>query len=138
MQRCYLKLLAALDWVEKYQPRMEGQILPHEGIAPVSQLMGAFVQDYKTASQLMRAGIPIWVVRERRHHRYIRVMEDAPVIVPSGYADFEPLESEPVYVGACGVDMIVARERYSCRSMAWGNPFGEITRSLTGTLVTAD
>uniref|UniRef100_A0A0W0EZL3 Uncharacterized protein n=1 Tax=Moniliophthora roreri TaxID=221103 RepID=A0A0W0EZL3_MONRR len=59
-------------------------------------------------------------------------MEDAPVIVASGYADFEPLDplQEPVYVGICGVDMIVAREHYSSRAMEWGDLFQQITSSL--------
>ncbi|KAK7052902.1 hypothetical protein VNI00_004222 [Paramarasmius palmivorus] len=138
MQRCYIELVAALDWVEVYQPRMEGRLPSWNGHADAKKLMGAFVVDEKSATHLFNAGIPVWVVRERRYHSSTLIMKDAAVTTPSGYASFEPMDSEdPVYVGADVMEKIKALEKYTSRGIQWGDPFksAQLTTAPVATLL---
>ncbi|KAK7461753.1 hypothetical protein VKT23_008183 [Stygiomarasmius scandens] len=59
-----LELLARLNWLEIFYPRLKDRDFPHS-LEP--QLMGAFVDNQNDADKLFKAGIPIWVVRSVEH-----------------------------------------------------------------------
>ncbi|KAK7019383.1 hypothetical protein VNI00_018096 [Paramarasmius palmivorus] len=126
MQRCYLELLAALDWIQLYQPKMEGRSPVFKGDASKSNLMGAFVTDSNSATQLFHAGVPVWVVRDKKYHPSTLILQDALLKEPS--ADILELEvldtsATPVYVGACLKDQITAMDRCSSRGVTWIDAF---------------
>lgn len=60
LQRCSLELLAALDYLELFRPRMRG-------IRPAARMvglrMGVFTYDPVVVQDFMRAGLPVWFIR---------------------------------------------------------------------------
>ena len=59
VQRCYLELLAALDYLEVFRPRMRG-LRPAASIAELR--MGVFTYDPIVVQDFMHAGLPVWLI----------------------------------------------------------------------------
>ncbi|KAJ7574223.1 hypothetical protein C8J56DRAFT_1065018 [Mycena floridula] len=55
----YLELLAVLDWIQKWQPMLNG-ILPIPLPIEVAPTMGAFVIDDKVVQGFFQVGLPFW------------------------------------------------------------------------------
>ncbi|KAK0505492.1 hypothetical protein EDD18DRAFT_1098846 [Armillaria luteobubalina] len=62
MQSYWLELVAGLDYMEHYQPVMNGQA-QHDNSSDFSYLMGTFTINLDVAEQHIRAGIPVYLVR---------------------------------------------------------------------------
>jgi len=59
VQRCYLELLAALDYSEVFCPCMRG-LCP--AVSMVEMRMGVFTFDPIVVQGFMRAGLPVWLI----------------------------------------------------------------------------
>ncbi|KAJ8089517.1 hypothetical protein PM082_014773 [Marasmius tenuissimus] len=83
-QRWFLELTGAMDWVEVYQPIMEGRSLPTESTRiDAAATMGAFLTSVRDCEFFFKAGIPFWLVRAAEHHSTARVDEQAIVATPT-------------------------------------------------------
>jgi hypothetical protein len=60
VQLQWMELQALMDYIEIYEPRMEGHVSPTKEMANV---IGCFVQEVHTAERLFSAGIPYWLIR---------------------------------------------------------------------------
>jgi hypothetical protein len=75
-QRWYLELVGALDWVELYQPAMEGHKSGLRSVSNQASLaMGAFTYSVADCEFLFRAGLPFWYVRSSKHPATKRIGE---------------------------------------------------------------
>ncbi|KAL0565586.1 hypothetical protein V5O48_016436 [Marasmius crinis-equi] len=73
-QRWYLELRAALDWIEIFQPIMDGRVPPSPSTSErAEQCMGAFLTSVKDCEFFYKAGIPFWLVRSSEHHSTVRI-----------------------------------------------------------------
>lgn len=60
-QRCFLELRGAMDWVEIYQPMMDGT---RRAATTTAKTVGAFVRHLQVAEEFTRAGLPFWLIHE--------------------------------------------------------------------------
>ncbi|TFK60528.1 hypothetical protein BDN72DRAFT_904875 [Pluteus cervinus] len=61
LQRIYLEFLALLDYLEEFQPRMDGAVVSSPN--DVTPVMGCFVHTQSHAEMMLRAGIRCWFIR---------------------------------------------------------------------------
>lgn len=61
-QRYFLELTALLDYIEVYEPRMNGTLVPNESVK-VAKTMGAYTFDLTKCECLFRARLPVWLIR---------------------------------------------------------------------------
>jgi hypothetical protein len=59
-QRCYLELHGFLDYLEIYQPRMEGILTP---ATTVEKCVGAITVSPRVVQDFFTAGLPVWFVQ---------------------------------------------------------------------------
>ncbi|TFK61574.1 hypothetical protein BDN72DRAFT_863504 [Pluteus cervinus] len=87
-QRIYLELLALMDFLEVYLPRMRGQVqyLGHT-TAPV---MGCFTHKYSHAEMIQRAGIRFWLVRPSEQIASARIRTVVSLRCPDNLIPLEP------------------------------------------------
>jgi hypothetical protein len=64
VQRCWLDLMAMLDYMEVYKPRMDSARLA-AGSPPleVADTVGVFTNDIRVAQDFFHAGLPFWLTR---------------------------------------------------------------------------
>lgn len=60
VQRYYLEIVAALDYLMVYKPRMDGVAPPATQVAAT---VGTFTTDMLIAQEFVRAGLPVWLIR---------------------------------------------------------------------------
>ncbi|KAJ8094114.1 hypothetical protein PM082_023322 [Marasmius tenuissimus] len=73
-QRWYLELVGALDWIELYQPVMEGRkAVSISSSTKAASAMGAFVYSVADCEFLFQANLPFWYVRSSKHQNTKRL-----------------------------------------------------------------
>lgn len=82
LQRTYLELIAVLDWVQKYQPMLQGT-LPVPADLEVAETIGAFIFDDNVAQGFFRVGLPFWRVHSVTKLAHIRIDALHDVLYPS-------------------------------------------------------
>ncbi|TFK58061.1 hypothetical protein BDN72DRAFT_907124, partial [Pluteus cervinus] len=87
LQRIYLELLALMDFLEVYQPRMEG-IIPHSARA-IAPVMGCFANSHNDAEMMLRAGIRVWLVRPSEQVPSARIRKVVSMHRPEGLLPLE-------------------------------------------------
>lgn len=70
LQRYLLEYIACKDYMDIYKPRMDGTLPRAVSIADV---IGAFVVGPDEADSFVRAGIPVWFIREAKFAGAVRV-----------------------------------------------------------------
>lgn len=60
VQRYYLEIVAALDYLTIYKPRMDGVVSPATQVAPT---VGTLTTDMLIVQEFVRAGLPVWLLR---------------------------------------------------------------------------
>jgi len=86
-QRHLLEFVAAFNYVNMYQPLMDGH---GEPATVVDDVIGAFTTDVALADKFVRAGIPVWIIRPAPLAGSVRI--DA-LVEPLQSKDFLCLES---------------------------------------------
>ncbi|KAL0069040.1 hypothetical protein AAF712_004035 [Marasmius tenuissimus] len=82
-QRWFLELLGAMDWVEIYQPIMDGRSTPSESSKVTAAVtMGAFLTSVRDCEHFFKAGLPFWLVRSSEHHPTCRIDEEVAPTTP--------------------------------------------------------
>ena len=133
-QRVFLELLACLDYIEIYRPVMVGDI-PLTSVFPEfsgADRIGTFTTDLTVCNQMYRAKIPVWLIRPYRALHSIRIMSIAPVQMPGGIVDLEPVikPSYPaIFTGGSAMDKYRALVRHVLGYFVYPDPFGS-TRAL--------
>lgn len=64
VQRLYLELTGALDYILIYKPRMDGITEP---ASRITWTVGVFTTDPVVAQEFFKAGIPFWLIRPVKH-----------------------------------------------------------------------
>ncbi|KAJ7572823.1 hypothetical protein C8J56DRAFT_1138249 [Mycena floridula] len=82
LQRTYLELVGVLDWVQKFQPMLQG-LIPVPAPLKVAETMGAFVYDDQVAQSFFRVGLPFWRVHSVTKLAHIRIDQLHDVYSPS-------------------------------------------------------
>ncbi len=59
-QCCYLETCSLLDYLELYQPRMEGRLEPANTVA---QCVGAITSKPSVVQDFFTAGLPVWFIQ---------------------------------------------------------------------------
>ncbi|KAJ7582027.1 hypothetical protein C8J56DRAFT_753333, partial [Mycena floridula] len=78
----YLKLVAVLDWVEKYQPMLSGIVKAPEKME-VTQTVGTFAFENKVAQGFFNVGLPFWQVHNLNKLAHIQINSLHDVLYPS-------------------------------------------------------
>lgn len=60
VQRCFLELTALLNYICIYKPQMDGDM---PAASSVAHTIGAFAFDATVVQEFVRAGLPVWIVR---------------------------------------------------------------------------
>ncbi|KAK0494266.1 hypothetical protein EDD18DRAFT_1355623 [Armillaria luteobubalina] len=82
MQSYWLQLVTRLDYMEHYQPVMNGKTCRDDTLNS-SQLMGTFTVNLNVAEQHIRAGIPVYLVRPvDQFSNQVILKAEEPVIFP--------------------------------------------------------
>ena len=101
MQNAYHFAVAALDWLEIYVPRYNGQT---PSVSTVADVVGTFVYDIKQGSRLAQCGAPVWIVQGFADVRRIRIDKLLPIFDPSHMLETTPAPGASViYCGPSGV-----------------------------------
>ncbi|KAF9459565.1 hypothetical protein BDZ94DRAFT_1239143 [Collybia nuda] len=125
-QRVYLELLACLDYMEIYRPRMDG---PTHSQFAVSNRIGTFTTDVNICNRMYRAGIPVWLIRPSNSLHSICIMSVAPAQMPNGILELEPAirPSYPaIYTGGSTINKYLALANHSLVYLVYPDPFGSI------------
>ncbi|KAF9456582.1 hypothetical protein BDZ94DRAFT_1315007 [Collybia nuda] len=125
-QRVYLELLACLDYMEIYRPRMDEST--HSRFA-VSNRIGTFTTDVNICNRMYRAGIPVWLIRPSNSLHSIHIASVAPVQMPNDILKLEPAirPSYPaIYTGGSIRDKYLALANHSLGYLVYPDPFGSI------------
>jgi hypothetical protein len=86
VQRCYLELLSALDYLEVFRPRMCG-LCPV--VSMVELRMGVFTYDPVVVQDFLRAGLPVWLIRLYDMLYTVRIYSVTNVWLPEDYLHLE-------------------------------------------------
>lgn len=114
VQRLYLELVALLDYLEKYRPRMDGFSLP--STSHVADVVGAFTTDARVAQDFFEAGIPVWFIRPWSVFSDERIREEVALITPGSSLclDMFTPPVPQIYEGNAGsLNKLHAMQRYS-------------------------
>ncbi|KAF8064950.1 hypothetical protein FPV67DRAFT_1419227 [Lyophyllum atratum] len=97
-QRCYLELVGFLDYLYIFHPRMTGLQPLATGVADA---IGAYVQEHAVIHEFVRAGLPVWIVKDWESFTETRIDEVVPVCKTPTWAVFEDATPpfQPFFVG---------------------------------------
>ncbi|KDQ49339.1 hypothetical protein JAAARDRAFT_51795 [Jaapia argillacea MUCL 33604] len=102
-QRYYLELVAGLDYMEIYQPIMNGSAPPAAAVAPV---LGVFTMQPSVVQWCWTAGIPVWFIRPRRSLPDDIILRSIqPLLTSAGSSSADPLLVPQRPSGSSGVSM---------------------------------
>ena len=126
-QRYYLELVAALDYLEVFQPRMIGTMPAPD---TVEKRVGIFTTTPRIAEEFFSAGLPVWLVQDEdvAIASTINVVAHALPRQPHLYVclqDYDPVFPN-IYIGRSDVPLKhTAIHRYSRTWLVYGNPFDD-------------
>lgn len=99
-QRCFLELVALLDYFEKYKPMMDGETEPEH--SECAHVVGAFVDNSVDAQMLFAARIPFWYIAPASELDRVIIRSLGSIVTPSSWGlvlqDLTP-PAPPVYSG---------------------------------------
>ena len=86
VQRCWLDVMAMLDYVEVYKPRMDSARLA-VGSPPVevADTVGVFTNDLRVAQDFFHAGLPFWLTRPASDLGQTNILAAVPLFAPRHY-----------------------------------------------------
>ena len=83
VQRCWLNLIAMLDYMEVYKPRMDSARLAVGSLpAEVADTVGVFTNDIRVAQDFFHAGLPFWLTRPVSDLGQTNILAVVPISVP--------------------------------------------------------
>ncbi|TFK65362.1 hypothetical protein BDN72DRAFT_860683 [Pluteus cervinus] len=123
LQRLFIKLLALLDYLEKFRPMMIGQTKPADDKLAV--VMRAFVYDIQQAENLMRARIRVWLIRPFRELRNARIRRVVDLRTAESTIPVKPTtDSTVIYTGpATDLNKYRMIHTHLRKTLRYPNPF---------------
>jgi hypothetical protein len=83
VQRCWLDLMAMLDYMEVYKPRMDSATLAMGSPpAEVANTVGVFTNDIRVAQDFFHAGLPFWLTRPASDLGKTNILAAVPFAIP--------------------------------------------------------
>jgi hypothetical protein len=83
VQRCWLELMAMLDYMEVYKPRMDSaRLAVGSPPAEVANAIGIFTNDIRVAQDFFHAGLPFWLIRPASELGQTNILAAVPPSVP--------------------------------------------------------
>ena len=98
VQRQWMELRALMDYIEIYEPHMEGRVAPAKATANV---IGCFVREACIAERLFFAGIPYWLIRPLSTFSRENILSLTSIIQPESILELDdyPVPFARIYVG---------------------------------------
>ena len=83
VQRCWLDLMAMLDYMEVYKPRMDSaRLAVGSPPAEVADTVGVFTNDIRVAQDFFHPGLPFWLIRPASDLGQTNILAVAPLAAP--------------------------------------------------------
>ncbi|TFK58616.1 hypothetical protein BDN72DRAFT_906579 [Pluteus cervinus] len=112
VQQTWIELMAAMDYMEIYKPRMDGE-QPSPPAAQVVQTMGVFVFLLQVAALYFKARMPYWM----------NVLEQVPVTLPLRLVHVVLPPGQAIWTGPAGdIKKILAIQETAFGTMGYGQP----------------
>jgi hypothetical protein len=128
VQRLYLELVALLDYMTVYKPRIDGRL---PTAAQVASTMGAITENPMVAQDFIRAGLPVWLVRSYKEVPVTRIDSLVVMRQPADYlclTDAKPAH-RTMFVGkADDPNKYLTINKYIQYYFRYPNPFDQIMR----------
>ncbi|KAF8054923.1 hypothetical protein FPV67DRAFT_1437660 [Lyophyllum atratum] len=127
LQRCYLELVGYMDYLYVFHPRMTGQ---HPSATGVARTVGAYVQDHAVIPEFVRAGLPVWIVKDWASFTETRIDEVVPVRKTTTWAVLEDATPpfQPFFVGpASSSSRYKAFGQFARSFLSFPDPFASTT-----------
>ena len=129
VQRQWMELQALMDYIETYEPHMEGHVPPAKATANV---IGCFVHEAHIAERLFSAGIPYWLIRPLSTFSRENILSIASIIQPEGMLELDdyPIPFPRIYHGDSNYNRFCAISKHGLKSLCYtdlfsdGNPKG--------------
>lgn len=126
VQRSWLEIVAMLDYMEIYRPRMNattGSIRTQ--VPPTADTMGAFTSDLRVAQDHFAAGLPYWLIRPASAFADQNILEPCDPEPPHSINLYpDPFRPRVLADGRAGTDIKYdAIHRYARNLMRYPDPF---------------
>ena len=129
VQRLWMELWALLDYIEKFEPYMEGRVPPSTETAKV---IGCFVLNADVAERLFAAGIPYWFIRPISSFVKENILSITSIVQPQDKLELEDYVPPfpRIYVGDSNYNRFRAISEHGSKSLRYtdlfsdGNPRG--------------
>ena len=129
VQRQWMELRALMDYIEIYEPYMEGRVPPANTAANV---IGCFVHEAQVAEKLFSAGIPYWLIRPLSTFSRENILSIKTVVQPEDQLELDdyPLPFPRIYFGDSNYNRFRAISEHGLKSLSYtdlfsdGNPKG--------------
>ena len=127
VQRQWMELRALMDYIEIYEPRMEGRVPPAKETANV---MGCFVHGVHTAERLFSAGIPYWLIRPISTFSHENILSITTVVQPKDTLVLDDYFSPfpRIYVGDSNSNRFRAISEHGLKSLCYTDLFSDGNR----------
>ena len=127
VQRQWMELRALMDYIEIYEPRMEGRVPPAKETANV---MGCFVHGVHTAERLFSAGIPYWLIRPISTFSHENILSITTVVQPKDTLVLDDYFSPfpRIYVGDSNSNRFRAISEHGLKSLCYMDLFSDGNR----------
>jgi hypothetical protein len=130
VQRQWMELRALMDYIEIYEPQMEGRVPPAKTTANV---IGCFVHEAHLAEKLFSAGIPYWLIRPLSTFSLENILSITSVVPPQYMLELDDYPGVPfprIYLGDSNYNRFRAISEHGLKSLCYtdlfsdGNPKG--------------
>ena len=124
VQRQWMELRALMDYIEIYEPRMDGRIPLANATAHV---IGCFVREAHVAEKLFSAGIPYWLIRPLSSFSTENILTVTSVIQPNDVLELNdyPMPFPRIYVGDSNYNRFCAISKHGLKSLCYTDPFSD-------------
>ncbi|TFK59690.1 hypothetical protein BDN72DRAFT_905622 [Pluteus cervinus] len=123
VQRTWIELEAAMDYMEIYKPRMDGEE-PPPSTDQVAMTMGVFVFLPHVAALYFKARLPFWMVQPMDSRSSQNLLSLIPVTPPSRLVHAKLPPGQPIWCGPAGdILKILAIQETAFGTMGYANPF---------------
>ncbi len=128
IQRLWMELWALLDYIEIFEPYMEGRVPPATETAKV---IGCFVHNADVAERLFAAGIPYWFIRPISSFVKENILSITSIVQPKDkleLEDYVPYPFPRIYVGDSNYNRFQAISEHGLKSLRYTDLFSDGNR----------
>lgn len=126
VQRFWLEIVAMIDYMEIYHPRMDhAQLTLSPDPPPVADTMGIFTSDVRVVQDHFQAGLPCWFIRPATEFNDQNILEACQLAQPFDLAcELHPFRHRVLAKGRAGTtEKYNAIHKYARNLMKYTDPF---------------